>query len=298
MTRRPRSSYDWQVRRSSTSALALALCALLAGCAAPYDPAAMPEGIAVSVYQTRTDVGPRRLEVSIGNGTDGTLRITGVRFDSAQFDGVAVWQKDETRIPSGATVDLPVLLPPPDCDAIDPQPEVEFDYVLSDGTEGTARTVADDRIDRLPSLMIEDCTAQSVADIVALSIVDPPRRTTVAGMPAFELDVRAEPTGADGSVDLVLVSSTTLLMPADPATGIPVTEGRIDRTIDGGDAPSIVTLVLTAGRCDPHALLEDKRGTIMPLEVLVDGNVGRIYVPSADAVRGAIYEVVAQSCGF
>ena len=298
MTHCARSSYDRQVRRSPTSAVVVALCALLAGCAAPSNPAAVPEGISVSVYQTRTDVGPRRLEVSIQNGTNGPLTITGVRFESAQFDGAAAWQKDETSIPKGATVDLPVLLPSPDCDAIDPQPEVEFDYELSDGTIGTARTVADDRLDRLPPLMIEDCTAQSVADIVALTIVDPPRRTTVAGMPAFELDVRAEPTGADGSVELVLVSSTTLLMPADPATGIPVTEGRIDRTIDGGDEPSIVTLVLTAGRCDPHALLEDKRGTIMPLDVLVDGVAGRIYLPSADAVRGAIYEVVAQSCGF
>jgi hypothetical protein len=59
-----------------------------------------------------------------------------------------------------------------------------------------------------------------------------------------------------------------------------------------------VTILLTAGRCDPHAIQEDKRGTIMPIEVIVDGTPGRAYIASADAVRGAIYDVVTQACAF
>ena len=61
--------------------------------------------------------------------------------------------------------------------------------------------------------------------------------------------------------------------------------------------PSVVVLQLTPGRCDPHAIAEDKRGTIMPIDVVVDGTAGRIYVPAADAVRGALYTFVTESCG-
>ncbi len=279
-----------------TLGAALLIAVTLAGCATGEGSKAVPEGISVAVYQTRTDVGPRRLELSITNGTAGALQITGARLDSEQFVEPAVWQKDHTSIPAGATVDLPVLLPEPNCTAVAPDPVVEFDYVLADGTTGTARTVADDRIDRLPSLMVEDCIQKAVSDIVGLTITAPPRAATIAGLPVVELDLATEPTGADGSVELVSLSSTTLFMAPDPTTGIPTNEQPLGIVIAGTDAPTVVTLNITPGRCDPHAIQEDKRGTIMPIDVRVGDTEGRIYVPAADAVRGALYQFVTDAC--
>ena len=263
---------------------------------------AVPDGIAVSVYQTRTDVVPRRLEVSFQNLTGGPLTITGVRFSAAQFVETAVWEKDSTVIPNGATVDLPVSLPAPDCDASSSRPFVEFDYLLNDGTSGTARTEADDRLDRLPSLQTEDCLVDAVADVADLSLVTPPRVGARADRPVVELDVTVRPSGASGTLTLVALSSTTLLSPADPATGQALTSQPLDVTIAAGDKPSVVTLLLTPGRCDPHAIAEDKRGTVMPFDVVVDGPIvdstaGRVAVPSSDEVRGALYAFVTAACG-
>lgn len=275
----------------------VAVACVLAGCASPETSSeAVPEGITVSVYQTRTDVGPRRLEVSIGNQTGGPLGITGVRFESEQFVETAVWAKESTRIPAGATVDLPVLLTEANCSAENPEPVVEFDYVLDDGSTGTARTIAIDRLDRLPALMVEDCMAQAVADVAVLTIASAPRASTIAGNPVVELDLAVDPTGGQGTLELETLHSTTLFMPADPVTGEPTTSQPLSVTITGTDEPSIVTLVLTPGRCDPHAVAEDKLGTVMPIDVVASGVAGRISVPSADAVRGALYTFVTDAC--
>ncbi|MBX3099206.1 MAG: hypothetical protein KF761_06455 [Salinibacterium sp.] len=282
---------NWRIATIGT-----ALAVALAGCAAPAGSTAPPEGVSVAVYQTRTDVGPRRLELSIQNGSTEPLHVTGARLFSAQFTETAVWMKASTTIPAGATIDLPVLLPAPDCTAADPQPIVEFDYTREDGSTGTARTVADDRLDRLPALRAEDCLAKAVSDIVDLSITAPPRAGLINGVPVIEVELAAVPTGATGSVELSTLSSTTLFMAPDPLTGMATNEQPIGVTIAGTDDPSVVTLFLVPGRCDPHAIQEDKRGTIMPIDVKVGDLEGRIYVPSADAVRGALYQFVTNAC--
>ena len=279
-----------------TAILGIAILPILAGCTAPSGTDEPPEGVSVAVYQTRTDVGPRRLQLSIQNGTGSTFLITGARFASDQFIETAVWRKESTTIPAGATVDLPVLLPAPKCTSESSQPIVEFDYVLEDGTVGTARTVADDRLDRLPALRAEDCLAQAVSDVVGLTITSLPRAASIDGVPVIELDLAAEPTGVEGSVELGTLSSTTLLMVADPNSGMPTNEQPIGVTIRGTDEPSVVTLTLVTGRCDPHAIQEDKRGTIMPIDVRVGDLAGRIFVPAADAVRGALYQFVTDAC--
>ena len=86
---------------------------------APDGAGGLPDGLSVEMYQTRTDTGPRRIQIAITNGTDDPVVIDRLVFDSTQFEGTAAWEKDSTRIVAGATVDLPVLLPPPDCEAAD-----------------------------------------------------------------------------------------------------------------------------------------------------------------------------------
>jgi len=284
------------MRRAGLPMLAFVLLASGCSTAAPEASTAAPPGVSVSMYQTRTDVAPRRLELAIQNGTDDPLRITGARLLSSQFAAAAEWQKASTTIPPGATVDLPVQLPDPDCTIDDPVHTVEFDYESDDGMSGTARVIADDRLDRMPALRLEDCLQQSVTAVVELTISDPPRRVQLLGHPVIEVDLRAVPTGGEGSVILDQLASTTLLTPIDPATGLPAPTAALGVTIAAGDAPSVVTLLLAPGRCDPHAIAEDKRGTIMPIDVRVGQATGRLSVPSSDAVRGALYALVTELC--
>jgi hypothetical protein len=286
--------------------VALAAVTSVAGCGAAGDAAdgggqgeagGIPPGLSVEMYQTRTDTGPRRIEIAITNGTDGPVVIERLVFDSTQFDGPGQWEKDSTRIVAGATVDLPVLLPPPDCEAADIVHTVEFDYVLSDGTEGTATAEPVDRLDRLPAIRLEDCIAESVADIAILTADTLPYPITVGGLAAVGVDVTVEPTGADGSVTFVEAGSTTLLMMADPATGTVQNRLPLGITVNGTDEPSVITLTVAPGRCDPHAIQEDKRGTIFPVEVITPDGEGRIDITTAGPVRSALYDVVIAACG-
>jgi hypothetical protein len=272
--------------------LALAL-ATLAGCA-PATARQLPEGVDVSIYQTRTDVPQRRMEVSIHNGTSAPLIITGLRLESEQFVSAATWAKDSTSIPAGATVDLPVQLSAADCDAVDPVHWVDLSFEQG-STAGSAWVAATDRLDRMPALRSEDCLQQAVAEVAELTITTAPRMTQRGGIPVIEVDLTVEPTGGTGEVTLGTLSSTTLLTPVDEA-GLPVPTRELAVTIDGDDSPATVTLVLAPGRCDPHAIAEDKRGTIMPIDVRVGDLAGRIFVPASDAVRGALYAAVTAAC--
>lgn len=262
--------------------------------AAPEHP--LPDGISLSVYQTRTDFGMRRLEVSIENRTGGPLTITRLELRSEQFVAPAVWEKAPSTLRTGVTVDLPLFLPDADCNAVDPVPVVEFDYISGSGESRTAVAIADDRYTRMPTLLIEDCVAQSVAEVVRLS-TSMPHPVTIDGVDAVELDLVSRPTGAEGSVVIESLGGTTLFTPADPRSGRPVGDARLGWDITGSDAPSTITLTLVPTRCDAHAIAEDKRGTIMPLAVTIGGVEGRVFVSADDEVRGALYDFVTATCG-
>ncbi len=285
--------------RAARAIVGLVGAVAVAGCSAQAGTEAggIPDGLSVEMYQTRTDTGPRKLEIAITNTTGGAVVIERLVFDSTQFAGAAEWQKDATRVVSGATVDLPVQLPPPDCDAEQIVHTVEFDYVLDDGTTGTATATPVDRLDRMPALRLEDCITESVADIAILTADTLPYPVDVGGLAAVGVDITVEPTGADDSVTFVAAGSTTLLMMADPATGAFVNVLPLDVVVHGTDEPSVITLLVAPGRCDPHAIQEDKRGTIFPIEVVTADGEGRINVTTAGPVRSALYDVVIANCG-
>ena len=275
----------------------LAGTAVLAGCAqAPSN--ALPDGLDVSVYQNRVDIGNRKLSVTFTNDTGGVLTITRLEFTSPQFDGPAVWPKDSTNIANGTAISLAVPLPEPDCTAENRVPSVEFDYALADGSRGTAIAEPVDTLDRLPQIFIEDCVEVSVLGIVDVRAATLPRDAIVAGRQVAEVDVTLTPTGSTGSVVFESAASTTLLTPVD-AAAVAIAEQQLDITVNGTDGPSTITLVYAPNRCDAHAIAEDKRGTIFPIRVTTsDGLTGILYLASADDVKVALYDFARRACGF
>ncbi|MBG6053971.1 hypothetical protein IWX81_000361 [Salinibacterium sp. CAN_S4] len=269
---------------------------VLTGCATTSS-AVAPDGLTLSVYQNRTDVAARKLEVSFLNDTGSVLTVTRLQLTAGQFIGTAVWPKESTTIPAGVTISLPVPLPDPDCTAEPTEAEVEFDYRLADGRAGTAVATPVDTLQRLPGIRQEDCLAVSVASIVTVTMDAAPRVSVIAGRTIAEIDLTLVPTGATGSVTFESASSTTLLTPVSP-DGTDAIPAPISRTIAGADEPATVTLLYSPNRCDAHAIAEDKRGTIVPVAVsTTDGFSGPLYVSAADDVRDALYDVVRTACG-
>jgi hypothetical protein len=285
--------------RRAVAAIVLLATLALSACATPAAPStALPDGLTVSVYQNRVDVGNRKLSVTFHNDTGSKLTITRLEFTSPQFVGAALWPKESTTIAAGTAISLAVQLPEPDCTAQNPIPSVEFDYQLEDGRKGTTITEPVDELTRLPQIFVEDCVEVAVHDVVDVQAVTLPRDGMVGGRLVAEIDVTLTPTGADGSVVFEQTGGTTLLTTVD-AAGIPNPAMTLDVTVDGTDAPSTMTLVYAPGRCDAHAIAEDKRGTIFPISVTTStGLSGILYLASADDVKVALYDFARRACGF
>ncbi|MET3769502.1 hypothetical protein ABIB15_002204 [Marisediminicola sp. UYEF4] len=260
------------------------------------EPASVPAGVSVSVFQTRADVPTRRLEISITNETAAAIVVTGARFDSSQFVAPADWTvRDSATIRPGTTVNLPVQLSAADCSSSRAEHKVRLSFV-QDGPK-VAEVLPLDRFDRLPALRAEDCLAQSVETIAMLALAGPLSTTVIGGTLVGSLGLEIVPTGASGSLTLVSMRGAILMALADPASGAIIESRGLNLEVDAAGRPSLIMVDFVPNRCDPHAIAEDKRGTLLPVEVSM-GKVDGVYsVPVSDELRSEIYAYLVEACG-
>jgi hypothetical protein len=262
-----------------------------------------PAGLSVSVLQYRSDYTIRRMQIKVTNAGSAPVTVTAARLRSTAFDGDASWlskdRADETTIAPGSSTDLPAALPASACgSAARSDGATRFDSTarlelrLAGGAIGwTAALAVKDPYGSIPQVHTEDCRRAAALGITALTLVDPLRTTTRGGRLIGLLDLRLTPSGKPGTVVLESIGSTTLL---GPPTG---DAWRIGRTVNAGSGPQTVTLELRAARCDPHAIAEDKLGTVLPLTLRVDGGEsGVVTVPAEPGLRIQIQRFVHDAC--
>lgn len=278
-------------RRAQAALLAGLLAgATLSGCSGTADPAdaGLPAGVTVQLRQWRSDVAERYAEVSVTNDTDSDLAVTRVVLADDWLATEAVRDKAST-VPAGRTVDLRVALPVSRCDgapgAADRRSRVTLTF--ADGAEGSADIP--DPLGAMTLLHQKECLGQQVSAVAALEWT---QFTPDAGSTAT-LTLAVTPSGGDGTLRLVDVLPTNLLAYAATPGAHP-----LDLVVAGADPPTRVEVPLVPFRCDPHAVMEDKRGTVFPIEVELDGIAGVTELPVPAAMKGRILDWVARSCGF
>ena len=279
------------------AAATLALAA--SGCAA--DVIALPDGVSVDLYPTRLDIAERTIEISVANTSGADLRILGATLTSDQFAAPATWEARErgTLVRAGSTVDLPVAIPTAECEPADPVHRVTVEFETVGGDRAVAEVEVVERFDQLVRLRAQDCLAASVADVATFTLAQEPTVQEHGGTRMIALPLTVAPTGSDGSVLVRSIASTVLLAFADPETGAATDGVVLDRTVVGSDPSSTITLLLLPARCDPHVVTEDKVGTVFAIAVSSpDGATGTMLVRADDAVKAAIYDAVAELCGF
>lgn len=295
-------------RRVRTAAIvAAALLALaLSACApggevpdgeAPAPSTALPDGVTVELQQGRSDVAARQAQVVVRNGTDATLVVGPVEVEDPRFAAPIVRVEErESTIGPGRTVGIRVQLPDVACgqDASeDAGSTVTLDYTLGDAS-GRASTGIEDPIGFIEPLHVRDCRAAAVAEAAHVSFTDfdpsPP------GEPAA-LMLGIAPTGRS-AVLISGIQTTNLITFEDGGDTAPETLPIGLEVREGDTGLTEVSLPIVPIRCDPHAVQEDKRGTIFDLEVEVDGEPGEIELAASEDLRGQILTWVADWCGF
>jgi hypothetical protein len=149
---------------------------------------------------------------------------------------------------------------------------------------------AGDPHDVLTRLRTEQCFAAAAQRAVDLRFADQLQPGHSPQTAVLELIVAPPATGPTAAATLVSVSGTTLLA-EDPSAPWPHDLGL---TADGSRVP----LAFRPARCDPHAVAEDKIGTLIPLTLKVAGQTGVVKVPASATLKAAVYAFVGRACGW
>ncbi|MET0862114.1 MAG: hypothetical protein ABW091_13920 [Microbacterium sp.] len=284
------------------SALILALAACAPGGAAPSPSAstagALPEGVEVELYQLRSDVAERGAQVRLVNGSDDDLVITRVTFDDDWFTGASVRER-ESAIAAGRTVDLRIELPESACDdepdAAERTSRVTLEFTVGDDDASRAATVeVADPLGFTELVHEKECLRHDLAQLATLEWTS---FTPNAAPAQLVLSITPGSATAAATGELVQIETTNLLQFADLPTPFPLAIA-LPLAPDADTAVREVEVPLVPLRCDPHAVMEDKRGTVFNLGVQVDGAVGVVEVAASEQLRGDILRWVSDWCGF
>lgn len=274
--------------RLAVTAVAIAL--LLGGCSAPV--AALPDGISVSVRQTRFDGPLRQVQLVVANASGDSFDVVSADLRSTRFESTVSFDRPQT-VPDGSFRDLPVKLPEATCAEGSPSDEIVLNFVTADGLAGSAVLPIDD-VAILEAISTEDCVIAAVADVV---MITPPE--TAEWMPGAHapvtLDFAALPTGSAGRVTVLSVGATTLFAHVDER-GERIVATPVDLTFDAESPATGIPIRLEPSRCDPHAIAEDKKGTLLPFAIEVGSATGTIEIAVDAAVRASLYDYVADWC--
>ena len=282
--------------RAIGAALAVVLL-LMTGCS-PADVAA-PALLTVDVTQGRTDRDARIVVMDVTNRSENPVELISAELDTPQFAEAAEWTRGTTLAP-GRTVSLRASLPEPVCPVpADAAPTVSVTFDAA-GVTSTITLTPTQSTGVLAIIARDDCIGVLAAEHAEIRVADTVSWIPGAHEPA-SLDLLVSPTDADGSVLIIDARSTILLSLVD-AAGVPVEALPLGLTASADSPDQRITLLLVPARCDPHAIAEDKRGTIMILDVETNegagspGASGAAYYRSSDDVKASLYAFVTDYC--
>lgn len=282
----------WRVVTVAAAALALAGCTSgePTGTATTPVPPDVLAGISVEVRQGRSTWADRVVQVRVTNAGPGDVSVTGVRLTTPGVEGVAATDKGRV-LKSGVDRDFSVALGDPVCDDVGAGPaRAEVD--VTDGAGGRSTVVAEptDPQGHLARIHGEDCAAAAVAAGAALTLADTITTTDVDGTLVAGVVLEVEPVAGGPRVEVTQVDRTVLFAPPGGAVSWPV-------ALDTAGGEAAVTLPATAGRCDLHAVADDKRGTFFGVHARVDGVEQPVfYLASSEELRSALFSFIRTAC--
>lgn len=271
----------------------------LASCDAGTPPAQPSSGsagpITVEINQSRDQYGKQAIQILFTNTTDNPLTVYGARLHSSLFDGDIFWHGSGSglELPPRQPKSVPTALPDAVCGAsqsTSPQPPgatLEYGEFGKETKEET--TSASDPFGVLTRNAAELCTATEAAAVATMALA-PGLEVAADGRTAV-VRLVITPTATGGGTAALTIESVdeTTLLAQSPDSPWP-------RNITVGTDKQELPLTIRPARCDPHAVAEDKVGTLLPLRIRLGERQGLIKVPASNELRGRIYDFVTAAC--
>ncbi|SDK90868.1 hypothetical protein [Arthrobacter sp. ok362] len=289
-------------------------------------PTLVPTGpVTAEISQFRDNYSKQIIEIQLTNTTDAPLTVLGAELTSPLFAASIPWpaRTGGIELPPGQTKSLPAPLPAPECSSPSPAPSgqgtasgadagnafVSLRLAAPQGAvqQGTAQqetrppqaaatAPAADPFGVLARNNSEMCLTREAAAVAAIALASDLEVTADGRTAVLRLLMQpraASGSGAAGASELVIdrIEETTLLAEA------PQAPWPRSLTLRAGGPLAEVRLGIRPSRCDPHAVAEDKVGTLLPLRVRVAGREGVLKIDAGSQLRGRIYDFVTKACG-
>ncbi|MGK9148571.1 hypothetical protein KXS11_13165 [Plantibacter flavus] len=288
---------DGACRRALRTALVTALLGL--GCALTAcgtTPGGTAPQLTLELRQNRDQYAIHAAIVRVTNPGDADVVVSRVALGGSAFDGGTDRERTST-IPAGQTKDLAVDLPPADCDTAEDALQADVVLTLSSGATVRYTDLADPTA-ALPRVHAADCTEGRVAQIAVVTAEPVVRLEGTGPTTVAILTLTVTPTGGPGTLELVRLRSTVMLQPAPGSDGTAAAEDwPLDVQVDASSDPRSFELRVVPTRCDPHALAEDKVGTLFPLVVRIDGGAETsLTLPLPPGTADALKDAVRERC--
>jgi hypothetical protein len=266
-------------------------------------PPAAAAPVTAEINQLRDDYSRQIIAIQLTNTTAGAVTVLAAGLTSPLYAGTIEWPADPggIELPPGQTKILRAQLRAPACglQTAGPGEGTGVDLQLADagGTKPAATVPAADPYGVLARNNAEMCLAQAAAAVAGIRLEPELEVSADAHSAVLRLVITPRSTpgavnpGSTGTLTINWIEGTTLI-DEDPAAPWP----RSVSVLAGG-ASQHFRLGIRPARCDPHAIADDKVGTLLPLRVSAGGRDGVLKVDAGALLRGRIYEFVSAACG-
>lgn len=258
----------------------LAVCAVLAGCAAPAPPPAGPTAdLTAQLLQYRRDAAHRVVQVKVENRGQVGVRITGVQISAPGHADTGRAPKDTALAPR-RRVDLPVPMGDVRCEQQAVPESVVVRVWLAGGPAPVQPPLTD--VSVLARIHERECAQLRARKEVEVGF------EAGSWTPDGEGVLRVRALGSR-EVDVLAVEGTTLFSAA---------AGALPAGLTAASGPVAVPVRTAPQRCDPHAIGESKRGYAFGVRVRVEEHPDVLLTVEPDEpARRLLQEALLARCG-